>query len=478
MGGRLVPGEHGWHSEHNFDALSYHPLALGPHAELRCTLESRIVSKHLGWENHKIPYVERPTGYTQWGTEILAHHSFNLRGGEEHTDYICGAIYCSLCDYTASPPLLQSLLEKWSPQTNNFLFSHGEYTITLLDMLLMAGLPIDGDPYEEYIPPLKELNASSLLFPNFYFTLLEIWEELSSKHRDGLVPFRDWCDYFHNNRPEPLTFDSLRDGRLYLAAFIKVWLCNFVFVGTGPYIRPGVLVMASWIAIGRKISLSPSALSSLYFSLRRISMHPVGPTYPKASWPVHYVIGWMHLYLKRTFGAKGRGDRLPTPKILRMQPSMISTMFRPPNKFSSEAAYDFFENQKNIAWCPYSSRNLTRVDQLPRAFMLSVRRGILPWRFLFLDIDLCVAEAYHPDRVARQFMLDQLIPYDPLTSLLTEDDVDIAYTYWSHLLRPIQENIQHPLDSTYEGKSFLAWANWWNKFLKPFSTVSHSLRAG
>jgi hypothetical protein len=478
IGARVVPGDRGWHSEHSFDALSYHPTAPRPHAELLCTLGKRMVSRQLGWENHNISYVQRPIGYTEWGAEVLTNHSFNLKGGEDHTDYICGAIYCSLCDYTASPPLLQSLLEKWSPQTNTFLLSYGEHTITLLDMLLMAGLPIVGDPYEEYIPPLKDLDPSLLLFPNFYLSLLTIWEDLSSKSEGQLVSFQDWCDYFHNHRPKPLTFASLRESRLYLAAFIAVWLCSFVVVGGGPYIRPGVLVMASWIAIGRKISLAPPALSSLYFSLRCMSMHPVGPTYSKAPWPVHYVIGWMHLYLKKTFGAKGKGNRLPTPRTLLMQPTMISTMFRSPDEFSPKTAYDFFENQINITWCPYSSRNLNGVDQLQRSFMISVRRGILPWRFLFQNIDVCIAEPYHPDRVARQFRLDQLIPYDPLRSLFTEADVGIAYTYWSHLLRPSQENIQHPLSSRYEGKCSLPWADWWKKFLKPFSDISHKLRDG
>ena len=82
-------------------------------------------------------------------------------------DYIYGAIYCSLGDYSVSPPLLRSLLEKWDPNTNTFLFSCGERTITLLDMHQMAGLPLDGDPYEEFVPPLHELESSLLLYPKF-----------------------------------------------------------------------------------------------------------------------------------------------------------------------------------------------------------------------------------------------------------------------------------------------------------------------
>mgnify|MGYP000934478020 CR=1 FL=1 len=64
---------------------------------------------------------------------------------------------------------------------------------------------------------------------------------------------------------------------MYVAAFTAHWLCSYVVVGGGPYIRPGVLLMASWIVSGRNISLAHSALCALYYSLRRISMHPVAP---------------------------------------------------------------------------------------------------------------------------------------------------------------------------------------------------------
>lgn len=475
--GKLDPSELGWHSENSFEALSYHPPAPKPRVDLKCALGARMVSRQLGWEHHRVRHVRRPNGYIEWAVEVLQNHSFGLKGGEDHTDYICGAIYCSLYNYDVSPFLFRSLLEKWSPQTNTFLFSCGERTITLLDMLLMAGLPITGDPYEEYIPPLNQLDPALLLYPNFLSDLLRTWEELSDKREDKLVSFQDWCDHFHNRHDKPLTFTSMRDGRIYLAAFIAIWLCSFVVVGGGPYIRPGVLVMASWIAVGRKISLAPPALSSIYFSLRRISRHPVGPSFCKKPWATHYIIGWMYLYLRKSFGPKGKGNHLPTPKIVPMQPTMIQTMFRPPIEFTSEMAHEFLEEPQKISWCPYSSRNLIGVDQLQRAYMISIRRAILPWRFLFQNIDTCVAEPYHPDRVARQLKLDQQIPYNPLISLWTTD-VGVAYTYWSHLFLPAQEGIHHPLNSTYEGKCDVSWTRWWNKFLHPFTIILDKLKAG
>ncbi|VAI14843.1 unnamed protein product [Triticum turgidum subsp. durum] len=338
--GTLDSSLRGWHSEHSFHALCYHPMAPIPRSDLDFTLGTRIVSQKLGWEYHEIQYVKRPKGYTQWGVEVLNNHYFNLQGGEENTDYIRGTIYCSLCDYSVSPSLLHSLLERWSPQTNTFMLLCGERTITLLDMLLMAGLPIVGEPYEEYIPSLTKLNPSLLLYPNFLFDLLDMWEVLSteSKHKEKFGTFQAWCDYFHNKRADFSPSASLRKSRMYVAAFVALWLCCVVVVGEGPFIRLGVLVMASWIALGRKISLAPPALSSLYLALRRISTNPVGPSFEQTPLSIHYIIGWMHLYLKKAFGAKGKGEKLPSPKRLPMQLAMLSTMFRPPKVFSPETA--------------------------------------------------------------------------------------------------------------------------------------------
>ncbi|CAM0943957.1 unnamed protein product [Alopecurus aequalis] len=157
---------------------------------------------------------------------------------------------------------------------------------------------------------------------------------------------------------------------------------------------------------------------------------------------------------------------------------MLQTMCRPPMEFTPEGAHEFLEKVQKIAWCPYSSRNLSGVDQLQRAYLLSIRRAILPWRFLYHNSSTCVAEPYHPDRVARQLKLDQRIPFNPLKSLWTESDVGVAYTYWSHLFLPIQEGIDHPLNSTYEGKFDVAWTRWWKKFLQPFTLILGDLKSG
>ncbi|KAL6599569.1 hypothetical protein ACP70R_045706 [Stipagrostis hirtigluma subsp. patula] len=476
--GELDRSPRGWKSVGpSFMGLGYHPSAPLPRVDRATTLGMHMVDKGLGWEHHNIEYVPFPRGYKDWGIEVLKHHNFHLMGQEDKADFRYGAIYCSLGGYSASPALLRALLETWNSHTNTFLFPCGERTITLLDLHKMAGLPVDGDFYEEYVPPRWELEPSLLLYPNFLLDLLNTWDELAVGDE---VKFSTWCDHFYNKEKSPISFSTVREERMFVAAFIALWLCCFVVVGSGPYIRRGVLVMAAWMALGRQFSLAPPALCSLYYSLRLISMHPIGPAYTNRAWPVHFVIGWMGLYLRKVFGNMGKRAHLPVykHKYSAEKPSMTNTMCRTPDHFSPTGAHDFFHKRTNIAWHPYEFTNLKGIRQLERTFIISIRRGMLPWRRGGSKHDLCIAEPYHPDRVAQQFRFDQVIPFLPLPSLYTMDDVGIAYAYWEHLLRPAQDEEYTIPDSSRSGRFSVAWTEWWVTFIKPFASVWPALRSG
>jgi hypothetical protein len=338
----------------------------------------------------------------------------------------------------------------------------------------MPGLPLVGDPYEEYVLSVDDLEPSKLMFPNFLSDLLGEFYKLS-KDNGGHVTFQVWCDHFHNQREDTSSFTSLKEQHIYVAAFIAQWLCCYVVVGGGSYIRPGVLLMASWIVSGRKISLAPPALCSLYYSLRRISMHPIAPSYEKRAWPVHYIAGWIGIYLKKPFKTKARGDPLPNVKGLSMRPTMVNTMFRAPTYFSPAEARTFLANPTKSFWNPYTANNLVGVDQLQRSFSISSHRGMLPWRRATDVDDLLIAEPYHPERVARQLTLRQQVPYDPLVSLYTMEDTGVAYAYWSHLLRHDRGEFECLFNDAHKGLSSVAWNHWWVQFMRPFNRAFKDL---
>lgn len=295
----------------------------------------------------------------------------------------------------------------------------------------------------------------------------------------GEVSFQEWCDYFHNAPGSSPSFDDIESSLTYKAAFLALWLCCFVVVGGGPWIRPGVLVMASWMAMGRRYALAQPALCSLYYSLRLISTDPVGPSHIKRCWPVHYIIGWMNAYIRNIFGDKMRNTRVPPYNHASKKPMMANIMFRTPKHFSIVEAFNLLCKDVNILWSPYKPNFSDPRRSLPparvsRIFCLSLHRGMLPWR----RANVCIAEPYHPDRVARQFRLDQEIPYLSLSSLYTEEYFGIAHAYWRHLLRPVQNNLHLLPDDDRTGRTTIYWLKWYKKFSEPFLSILDGLSHG
>ena len=278
-----------WRSQPHFLARFLHTLAPTPRSDKASPLGSRVVSGDFGWANFEIEHIPMPNGYHEWAARVLTNHSSHLKGSEPGKDYIYGAIFCSLGKYPISPSMVRALLERWDSITNTFVFPHGERTITLLDMKNMAGLPLDGEPYDEFIPSRAHMEPAMLLYPKTLLPLYRAWLKLEDR---GKVTFQKWCNYFHCTPGNLSGFDSSEFSNIYTAAFLTLWICCFEIIGGGPYIRPGVLVTASWMTLGRQFALAQPALCSLYYSLRLISTKPINPASLRKLWPVHYLIGW------------------------------------------------------------------------------------------------------------------------------------------------------------------------------------------
>jgi hypothetical protein len=114
-----------------------------------------------------------------------------------------------------------------------------------------------------------------------------------------------------------------------------------------------------------------------------------------------------------------------------------------PEHFTLDGAHDYFYHQNNILLRPYGFPYMKNERQLSRVFTIATHHGMLPWRHFSPTFDMCIAELYHLT-VANQFGLDQDVPFAPLVSMYTIQDIRVAYAYWEHLLRPGRTYVKDP----------------------------------
>ncbi|KAI4299989.1 hypothetical protein L6164_033409 [Bauhinia variegata] len=57
-------------------------------------------------------------------------------------------------------PLVFALIERWRPKTHTFHLLFRKCTITLQDVAMLLGLPIDGDLIQHNTPPFSKFAAT------------------------------------------------------------------------------------------------------------------------------------------------------------------------------------------------------------------------------------------------------------------------------------------------------------------------------
>ncbi|KAL0925308.1 hypothetical protein M5K25_003629 [Dendrobium thyrsiflorum] len=252
---------------------------------------------------------------------------------------------------------------------------------------------------------------------------------------------------------------------LFLAGFLATWICTFILPLRTGFVRYSVILAASQLSQGQRLSLAPAVLSRIYRSLCT-AFEATSLELRDLALPWHYLYGWIHLHILGAFSCLECTSYFAErgyPTVLQLsqasatlESERIRLFF-----FSPHLVPDRFSlvYQPDIVCLPSHLRGTVIVDGvdhrgrrtllqrthslLVAEYFISMRPGWLCHR----SGSTVTLEGYQPNRVARQFGFFQTTAYDgrPLVPGVADtrrmDTVPLetrlyaAALTWLHLLR-------------------------------------------
>jgi len=362
--------------------------------------------------------------------------------------------------------------------------------ISLHDMKVICGLPILGDvQYEEFIPQNKDLQQNRM-HPPTVAELLKIHSQLCTYHNQSIISWAQWIGHFYREkiiykafadgkrkpldqtlRAPEITLRISNEGRL--AAFLAFWLSRFVLPSVDRDVRPETFYMACLMAQGVRVSLAPTVLGYIYHGLGEIATHSEGPGLSSASFPIHYVIGWLGehipgLYVPQT-------DR----EFVKDYPFLVRYAGAKPKYFRLNRARIIFRSDKDLIYRPTTfiedeGRSFADTKDLSDRkfeFLVCTRSTLLPVR---VNNKLWL-EPYYPNRFARQFGFDQGVPSNKLSFNVRDRHKcgieDLARAQITLLRRDTTTGFYIPR-STYIGACTWWYCKWWMRSTAPYMGLS------
>jgi hypothetical protein len=321
------------------------------------------------------------------------------------------------CNMFRDTEALRELLRRWCPSTHTFFFSWGELTPTLEDVANHWMLPI-----------LGEYSFSNIKLSAAEEEIAAVLKKYSSTRLSG------W----------PSTFINYKKAPIRRAAFILYWLCKCTFGNFPCYSVNTVFIpLAIRISVGHCFPLAPLFLGHLYSQLNLLhdceiagdSCFILSTVFNTSALQTFF---WEHstsyIYAARDRSAAwGKLSDLPQ-KFLDQFPSFrdnLPLVYRwaslKPRDHDLVEALDY---EENVLFRPYGDdhpgftcasifrklygptpliRDLKAEDYRSLSYLSTVNPGFLP----VLSATGVSFIPYCPQRVQRQFGLDQGIPVGP-----------------------------------------------------------------
>ena len=161
-------------------------------------LGHRMIQEELRWGDNIVvegEYLCIP-GYWEWTEDVLSKNGQTLNSA-----CIRDAVFASLFTYDRNSNIIQAFCEAWCPQTNTLLTSAGETSISLWDLHILGGLPINGYPYEEVIPNSTELTGFNdkreRFLPQTCEYMFAAFHHLKEENHGNMgISFNEWIQFW------------------------------------------------------------------------------------------------------------------------------------------------------------------------------------------------------------------------------------------------------------------------------------------
>ena len=140
------------------------------------------------------------------------------------------------------------VVEKWCSKTNTFVFSFGEATITLEDIMVLGRYPVLSDPVFTSLQDqeMKDIEEK----------LINARKQLTDRKHGGVANTSYWMDVFID-----------KGSKIEHEAFLATWLSLFVFPRKNSMVKSCLFPIAIHLARGNSIALGPAVLASIYKDL-------------------------------------------------------------------------------------------------------------------------------------------------------------------------------------------------------------------
>ncbi|XWS40128.1 hypothetical protein CRYUN_Cryun18bG0113400 [Craigia yunnanensis] len=335
----------------------------------------------------------RAKNWSTWIEKMAALHESTWKKAG-----IYEAIMNSTYQIKRNNDLILGLAEKWFCETKSFIFSWGEASVTLEDVMILGGFSVLGSPV---FTPLETEE------------LKEVEESLKSARIEIVrSKAKKACPH--------LWMQKLMDtgSKFEHEAFLAFWLSRYVFTNAHETIREHVFSIAVHLARGTRLALAPAVLSSVYRDLCLLKDAITAST-KLGKEEVFTLTIWSPFQLVQVWAWERFVELRPKPNLIaKGQPRLVQwhdVSCKVENvRLALESASGSFE------WRPYAMQienwkqpKFYRENEVCISItacldkeLESFARCLKASELVGLD---CV-EQYLPHRVAMQFGIDQDIP--------------------------------------------------------------------